>query len=201
MSVQVTTITGKAIRNIIKELAKLRILIFRDFPYLYEGSPEYEEDYLSTYLRSPESIIVLVKDGDAVVGASSAMPMDMETEEVQAPFIRAGIRPAGVFYFGESLLMKEYRGQGFGHAFFNEREEWALSLKRFRHCAFCAVERPANHPLRPPDYVPLDAFWAKRGYVKRPEMITHFSWQDVDQDRETNKPMVFWTKELPHNPM
>ncbi len=197
MNIRITKVTGKAISPYIKDLARLRIRIFRDFPYLYDGSLEYEEKYLSTYLKSGESIIVLVKDGDVVVGASSAMPMESETLEVQAPFLRAGIRPAEVFYFGESLLMKEYRGKGFGHAFFDKREAWAMSLNRFRQCAFCAVERPVDHPLRPPDYVPLDVFWTKRGYVKRPEMITHFSWQDIDKDRETDKPMVFWTRELP----
>lgn len=196
MRFYITTVKGEGIKPYIKDLARLRIHIFRDFPYLYEGSLQYEEKYLSTYLKSNESIIVLVKDGDAVVGASSAIPMESETMEVQTPFIRAGIPPTEVFYFGESLLMKEYRGKGFGHAFFNEREAWARSLKRFRHTAFCAVMRPDDHPLKPADYIPLDAFWTKRGYTKRSEMITHFSWQDIEEERETEKPMVFWTKEL-----
>ncbi len=196
MSYHITTVQGDDIKPYIKDLARLRIHIFRDFPYLYEGSLQYEEKYLSTYLKSNESIIVLVKDGDNVVGASSAMPMESETEEAQTPFIRAGIPPTEVFYFGESLLMKEYRGKGFGHAFFDEREAWAQSLKRFRYTAFCAVMRPDDHSLRPPGYLPLDTFWTKRGYMKRPEMITSFSWQDIDEDGETEKPMVFWTREL-----
>ena len=196
MSIHITKVTGEAIRPYIKDLAKLRIRIFRDFPYLYDGSPGYEEKYLSIYLESHESIIVLIKDGDAVVGASSAMPMESETGEVQAPFLNAGIPPTEVFYFGESLLMKEYRGRGFGHVFFDEREAWARSLKRFRYCAFCAVQRPDDHPLRPAGYLPLDVFWTKRGYAKRPELITHFSWQDIDQDRLTEKPMMFWIKKL-----
>ncbi len=196
MSFHVTTVKGEGIKPYIKDLARLRIHIFRDFPYLYEGNLHYEEKYLSTYLKSNESIIVLVKDGATVVGASSAMPMESETMEVQTPFIRAGIPPTEVFYFGESLLMKEYRGKGFGHAFFDEREARARSLERFRHTAFCAVVRPDDHPLKPADYIPLDAFWTKRGYTKRPDMITHFTWQDIDKERETAKPMVFWTKEL-----
>ena len=196
MNIRIAKVTGEAISPYIKDLAKLRIRIFRDFPYLYDGSPDYEEKYLSIYLKSGESIIVLVKDGDSVVGASSAMPMESETGEVQAPFLNAGIPPTEVFYFGESLLMKAYRGRGFGHAFFDEREAWARSLKRFRYCAFCAVQRPDDHPLRPAGYLPLDVFWTKRGYAKRPELITRFSWQDIDEDRETEKPMVFWIKEL-----
>ncbi len=44
------------------------IEVFRAFPYLYEGSAEYERKYLSTYARSPGSIFVLAFDGDEVVG-------------------------------------------------------------------------------------------------------------------------------------
>jgi GNAT superfamily N-acetyltransferase len=196
MSIHVTTVTGEDIKPFIKDLARLRIHIFRDFPYLYEGSREYEEKYLSAYLKSSDSIIVLVKDGDSVVGASSAMPMESETDEVKAPFINAGIPLSEVFYFGESLLMKEYRGRGFGHAFFDGREGRARSLKRFRYCAFCTVMRPDDHPLKPAGYIPLDVFWTKRGYTKRPELVSYFSWQDIDKESETEKPMVFWTKKL-----
>ncbi len=196
MSIQVTAVTGRDIKIYINDLARLRIEIFRDFPYLYAGNPAYEEHYLSTYLKSDESIIVIVLDGNSVVGASSAIPMEWETAEVKAPFIRNGISPSRVFYFGESILKKEYRGKGYGHLFFDKREAWAVSLNCFHYCAFCAVQRPADHPLRPADYLPLDNFWIKRGYRVQPEMQTYFSWQDIDKERETDKPMVFWTKKI-----
>ena len=41
-----------------------------------------------------------------------------------------------------------------------------VALGGFTHCAFCAVVRPPDHPLRPAGYVPLDAFWTARGYAK-----------------------------------
>jgi hypothetical protein len=58
------------------------------------------------------------------------------------------------------------------------------------------VERPADHPLRPVDYVPLDAFWNRRGYVHQPQLRTEFSWRDIGEDKESAKPMSFWMKEL-----
>jgi len=58
------------------------------------------------------------------------------------------------------------------------------------------VERPTDHPRRPPDYVPLDAFWQKRGYRKHPDFTTTFSWKDLDETTETAKPMTFWIKPL-----
>lgn len=196
MEVSFLTVSGKEILPYIKDLARLRMDIFRDFPYLYEGSLAYEENYLSNYPKSDHTVFVIVKDAEKVVGASSALPLVMESDEIQQVFSDNGIMPSEVFYFGESLLMKKYRGYGIGHAFFDKREAFARKFDNYRYTAFFAVQRPDDHPLRPPDYKPLDEFWKKRGYIKRNDMITQFVWKDIDQDKETDKPMVFWLKKL-----
>lgn len=187
---------GPEIGPHIGDLARLRMEVFRAFPYLYEGALDYEQDYLSTYASSPESLFVLAFDGDAVVGVSTGVPMDQETEAFKAPFQRGGWEPGRIFYFGESVLQPRYRGQGVGVRFFEEREAYARRLGRFGHCCFCAVERPLDHPSRPADYAPLDAFWRKRGYVHHPGLRTEFSWRDIGEEEETAKPMSFWMKEL-----
>ena len=187
---------GPEIGPHIDDLARLRIEVFRAFPYLYEGSLDYEQNYLSTYASSPESLFVLAFDGESVVGVSTGMPMDHETEAFRKPFVEGGWNPARIFYFAESVLLPRYRGQGIGVRFFEEREAYARRLGRFDHCCFCAVERPADHPLRPADYVPLHAFWTRRGYVHHPELRTEFSWRDIGEREESAKPMSFWMKEL-----
>ncbi len=186
--------SGKALERHIPDLARLRIEVFRDFPYLYDGDFEYEKKYLQTYLDCPESVIVLAFDGDEVVGASTAMPMKHETAEIQKPFIENGYNLDEVFYCSESVLNKNYRGLGIGVRFFEEREAHAAELGGFKHITFCCVERPAEHPRHPADYVPLDAFWNKRGYVKHPELHTSYVWKDLDDTEETAKPMTFWLK-------
>lgn len=196
MSVTVKTFTGPSMAQYKDDLARLRITVFRDFPYLYEGTMAYEASYLQRYVDCPECLFVLVFDGEKVVGASTALPMDYEAGEFKKPFIDNGFDVREVFYFGESVLLPAYRGQGIGHRFFDEREAFARSFGRFQLTTFCAVERPTDHPLRPADYRPHDVFWSKRGYVKRPELATTFDWQDVDQPAETAHPMVFWTRAL-----
>ena len=183
----------------IKDLADLRIRVFRDFPYLYDGTVEYEEKYLQTYLRCKESIVVLVLDGTNVVGATTGLPMDAETEEFQKPFIDQGMDPSKIFYCAESVMLPEYRGRGIYPKFFAEREGHAIRLGRFDLCCFCCVERPIEHPLRPESYAPLDPIWSKFGYQKHPELKTTYEWKDVNEDHETAKPMVFWLKELNRN--
>jgi hypothetical protein len=184
------------LRAFLPDLARLRIQVFRDFPYLYDGTVEYEEKYLETYLRCPESIVVLVLDGENVVGATTGLPMDAETAEFQQPFLDAGYDPARIFYCAESVLLPAYRGRGVYPRFFAEREGHAESLERFDLCCFCCVQRPEDHPLRPADYVPLDRVWTKFGYARHSELTTTYDWKDVDAAEESPKPMVFWLKSL-----
>ncbi len=139
---------GSEIRTVFNGLAALRIAVFRAFPYLYEGSIDYEKTYLSTYAKSERAMLFAVYDGERMVGATTCLPLRDETTEVQAPFIRAGYKLDTVFYFGESLLLPPYRGQGLGHRFFDEREAHVRSFGTYTTATFCAVQRPVDHPLR-----------------------------------------------------
>ncbi|AZN70959.1 N-acetyltransferase [Georhizobium profundi] len=187
---------GSAIGPHVADLARLRTTVFRAFPYLYEGSDAYEERYLATYARSADSVFVLAFDGERVVGAATGMPMADETNEVRAPFLDAGWDVDRIFYYGESVLLPDYRGQGIGVRFFEEREAHATGLGRFDWTVFCGVIRPEDHPNRPADYVPLDDFWCRRGYAPLTGLETAFSWRDIGDDAETAKPMRFWGKRI-----
>jgi hypothetical protein len=192
--IRIERCSGPALAQFIPELARLRIEVFRDFPYLYDGDIDYEKKYLQTYIDCPESVIVIAFDGDKVVGASTAIPMKYETDELKKPFLDQGYNLDEVFYCSESVLNKNYRGLGIGVRFFEQREAHAEDLGGFKHICFCCVERPVDHPRRPSDYVPLDQFWSKRGYVKHPELHTTYVWKDLDDVDETPKPMTFWLK-------
>lgn len=148
------------------------------------------------YADAPGSVIVIAFDGARVVGASTALPMVHESASVSALFRAQGCDPVHYLYLGESVLLPEYRGQGAGVRFFEEREAHARSLGGVTACAFCAVERPDDHPLRPPDYVPLTEFWRHRGYERRPELTLAYTWKDIDEAAASPKTMVFWLKPL-----
>ncbi|MEI6334923.1 MAG: GNAT family N-acetyltransferase [Methylococcaceae bacterium] len=193
-AIRIERCSGAALEHYVPELARLRIEVFRDFPYLYDGDYDYEKKYLQTYIDTPESVIVLAFDGDKVVGASTAIPMQYETDPLKKPFLEQGYNLEEVFYCSESVLNKDYRGLGLGVQFFEQREAHAEDLGGFKVITFCCVERPIDHPRRPANYVPLDLFWNKRGYVKHPELKTTYSWKDLDEAEETPKPMTFWLK-------
>lgn len=195
MSLVFDVLSGEGIAPFVPDLARLRVGVFRDWPYLYEGSLDYERKYLAKYVRLARATVVLARDGDAVVGASTALPLVEAEAELRAPFLDAGLDPAEVYYYGESVLLAPYRGRGAGVRFFAEREGRARALG-FGYATFCGVVRPPDHPARPPDYVPLDAFWTKRGFVPRHDLMASFEWRDVGGTVPTRKPMAFWLKSL-----
>lgn len=189
------TVTGTELEPWLGEVAELRIKVFRQFPYLYDGSFEYEWKYLETYTQTRDSICVLALDGDRPVGASTGLAMADETVEFRQPLAQAGLDTDDVFYCAESVLLPEYRGQGLYRHFFKERESHARSLGKHLS-VFCGVQRPLSHPLRPDDYQPLDPVWRHLGYKPMPNTFARFRWKDIDRPQEDEKELLFYQKPL-----
>ncbi len=189
-------LTGPDLAAALPALAQLRMTVFRDWPYLYDGSLAYEEEYLAKFAAARGAVCIAAYDGDRMVGASTGGPLVETDAEFIAPFSAAGYDTAHVFYCGESVLLTSHRGHGLGHVFFDGREGHARTLGGFTWSSFCRVVRPDDHPLKPKDYLPLDGFWKKRGYAPAPGIIASYEWKDVDQAAPTMHPMQFWLKTL-----
>jgi GNAT superfamily N-acetyltransferase len=187
-------LTGEAVAGVLDDLARLRIAVFRDWPYLYDGDEAYEREYLKAY-TAPGAVVVAAMDGNRMIGASTGAPMEHHAGDFAAAFAGRPERLEEIFYCAESVLLPEYRGHGLGHAFFDGREAQGRALVR-RFSAFCSVIRPADHPARPADYRPLDGFWRKRGYEPLPGVIANFHWRDLGDAEETTKQLQFWMKPL-----
>lgn len=193
---QLELLRGHEITSALAALAALRIEVFREYPYLYEGAEDYEARYLARYAQAPGALVILARDPrGAVIGASTALPLADELEALQRPFVAAGYDLGTICYFGESLLRAPWRGRGLGGRFFDLREGHARALG-LTLATFCAVERPDEHPLRPASYRPLDGFWGRRGYARSAALVARLGWQDVGDADETEKPMRFWTRSL-----
>jgi GNAT superfamily N-acetyltransferase len=195
MSLAIQVRRGDAVVPILPALARLRIEIFREFPYLYAGDLAYEAEYLGRYVERPGAVVVTAEDAGELVGASTGVPLAHELEPLQRPFLDAGLDLGAYFYGGESILRASHRGRGIYAKFLAAREAHARTLGHEK-LTFCAVERSSDHPQRPVDYAPLDAVWRHFGYVSRPTLRTSFSWRDVGATEEIEHPMVFWEKSL-----
>lgn len=193
LSVSVRPLTGAEVAAALDDLARLRIAVFAAYPYLYDGDAAYEADYLREFAAAPDAVMVAAFDGARVVGAATASPMAAQRAQFQAPFAARGLNVARLFYFGESVLLPQYRGHGVGHAFFDHRETRAREFGANAAC-FAAVIRPDDHPARPAGYQPLDAFWRKRGYAPMPGFVTELAWKEHGEAEESPKPMQYWLR-------
>lgn len=188
-------LTGRDISAVLPALAGLRIEVFRDWPYLYEGSLSYEEEYLSIYTEAEGAIVVAAYDGDRLVGASTGCPLSQHSDSFGDALSATHLTVDDIFYCAESVLLPEFRGRGLGHEFFDRREEHGRKLG-LTVSAFAGIVRPQDHPLKPADYRSLDRFWRGRGYAPLDGAVATFNWKDVGQPQETEHALQFWCKPL-----
>ena len=196
MTIRVRSLTDTQERHAaIPALSDLRIRIFRGWPYLYDGTADYEAAYLAEYMSEPNAVLIVATDDDAVIGAATASPMAGQKAEFQLPLLDYGLDVARIFYFGESVLLPDYHGQGIGHQFFDAREA-AVRAAGADQAAFCAVVRPSDHPMRPDAPRDLAPFWRARGYAPVEGLTTMLKWQDLGDAVESPHQMQFWMRDL-----
>lgn len=200
VKIQFQEFRGESLATEINALGDLRIRVFREWPYLYEGDLAYERNYLGTYLNSATSFARLAYVGAQLIGATTAIELQDESGEFQAPFRTRGIDPQKVVYFGESILLPQYRGLGIGKDFMRARLDYARSLPGKELAAFCAVIRAQNHPQKPTDYRPLDEFWRSQGFAPEPGMVAEYHWKDLGETEESTKKLQFWLRPLKEKP-
>lgn len=194
--VVVREVRGPDIAPWLTDIARLRVAVFRGFPYLYDGDATYERQYLEAFSRARDAFVVVVQEGDRVVGASTALPLSQAEAAYRAPFAAQGVDVSRGVYFGESVLLPGYRGRGLGHRFFDARERFAASLPGVGFTCFASVVRTDDDPRRPRGYRPHDAFWRGRGYAPQPDMTVHMPWREVGNARETEQVLTLWQRAL-----
>ena len=196
MTLRIETFVGPAIAAHVPALARLRMTVFHDWPYLYQGDEAEERAHLAAFAASPDAALVAAFLGDCAVGFSTCLPLRHEKANVRAPFEARGWDLTRFCYFGESVLLREQRGQGAGVAFFAGREAHARTLDGCDATTFCAVRRAADDPRRPADAAPLDEFWRHRGYARLDGMSCEMSWPEVAGAASVAHTLDFWAKSL-----
>ncbi|MCX7286359.1 MAG: GNAT family N-acetyltransferase [Rhodobacterales bacterium] len=193
--IDIRRLSGTDLDAVLDDVARLRSTVFRDWPYLYDGSTVYEREYLAIYRDTPGALLVGAFHRGSLIGASTSTPMEEHAPDFASALKTLGIAPEKILYGAESVLLQPYRGIGLGHRFIDFREAHARALGR-THVAFCSVLRGLDHPARPANARTNDAFWRGRGYAPVPGVLAHFSWKDLGAAAETEKPLQFWMRSL-----
>lgn len=195
MSLHIKKLTGDQLGDYLQAVARLRITVFAEFPYLYDGDLAYENWYLQKLAELTGAVIVAAFDDEEVIGAATGSPMVNQFEDFSAPLVSAGYDINEFFYCGESVLLPQYRGQGVGHEFFDYREDQARALGLKKSC-FLSVIRADDDPRRPEGYRDLHGFWRKRGYEKMEGLTASFPWQEHGSNEERINHLCYWIRGL-----
>lgn len=192
---QIRHLTGEAIREHSAAIARLRIRVFREYPYCYEGNEDYERHYLTGLIEDKQALVLVAEEAGEIVAAATSLPL-MGPADITAaavPLFRGAQEdPTNYYYFSEILVLPPYRQRGIAGTFYRKRMQFAQDLG-YRHLCFAAVINQAPKPAGYFDPTPL---WHKLGFTPRPELVIDYSWPTrqgdgrvVDQVHQ----LMFWT--------
>ena len=194
--IHVRSFTGSNLKPYLHSIAKLRMEVYKEYPYFEEPNLNHETGYLGKIFSCKETIGVLIFDNTTLIGVSLGCPLTIEEAAIQHPFLEKRIDVDSYYFFGDSTLLKNYRSRGIGHHFYDARELHVAQYKKFKRICFCVPDCSELDAGRPNDYVPLIDFWRKRGYIHHPEIKCTLSWKKLEETHPSNIPMSFWIKEL-----
>ncbi|HLT92942.1 MAG TPA: hypothetical protein VKZ56_00200 [Membranihabitans sp.] len=184
------------IEKYIDEIARLRLTIFREYPYLYDGNKDYEADYLKKFIGTEDSIVVLAFSNDSIIGALTGLPLQYEEPDVCKPWIELDQPLDKLYYFSEGLILDHYRKRGIGRQMFRIAEDWVENTRRYDVFTLATVIRSDDHPKKPENYSSTDIFWEKLGYRKTNGLVCTIPWREIGEDQEYPKPLLFWSKNI-----
>lgn len=190
--IHVRSFSGAAIKPYVHSIVKLRHEVLRDYPYFEELNPHREMDYLRQICACKEAISVLIFNHTTLVGVAFGYPLALESQELRQPFEKQQLEIGSYYFFGDPTLLKSHRNRGIGHHFFDARESFVLQMPQFKHIAFYTPVTPSH----PSDFIPMDDFWRKRGYIHHPEMQVCLSREKIDPTLQAETRLNCWIKDL-----
>lgn len=195
MTISMNLLSGPAIEECLEGMATLRIEIFREYPYLYDGKRKDEITYLRHYAAAEGACVLTVVDDGTIVGAATGIPLSAEDRALVKSFANTIYLVEEIYYVGELLFYPSYRKSGLGTGLVALIEEHVRSLGKYNYLTCATVVRPDDHPLRSPDYIPIDIFLARTGFTRLPNISTSFNWLEIDGGKRDHL-LQFWIKDL-----
>jgi GNAT superfamily N-acetyltransferase len=190
-------VCSKDIMPHVEAITNLCLIVFKEYPYLYDGYFEEYVPFIKGYAQSEHGIGCLLFDDNKLVGVAIGCPLNEICEKTfQKPFIEHNYQNLHqFFYLGELVLLKEYRGKGHGKKLYYTVENEVIK-KGFPTIYFCKIIEFDNHPLMPADYYSLDSFWTHLGFQTCQDLQFNGFWKVVGKTEVSTHPMIFWMKQL-----
>jgi diketogulonate reductase-like aldo/keto reductase len=101
-----------------------------------------------------------------------------------------------LFYFGELVLLPDYRGQGIGINLLSKMEQVVREEGTFTQITLSAIEKSADDHQRPANYISSDSIFLKQGFIPHPELNFFIPWTERGSKELVDHRMSYWIKDL-----
>lgn len=200
MQPEIKIYVGSNARQYIDLVSQLRITAFKEYPYLYEGNLDYEREYMGGYTADMQAMITIATLDGKIVGVATGIPLVSNSDivkDAKATFETHHLNPQDYYYYGEVIVMPEYKGNGLAKKLFDAQDE-KIKEWGYKHTCILTVMRDENHPQKPIGYKLTDSVWAKMGFFKM-ALKANYHWPTIKPDQsvvECEHEMQFWQKNL-----
>lgn len=195
----VKIITGKEVEELGPFISRLRILEYRNYPYLYEANPEEEKSYIDWLVKLPGTALAVAFFDETPIGFVCGTPFREfapHYEESLELFEKYGFDPLTYYYVSDDIVLPEHPSPFLKEKLFAAIEQFAKNLG---YAALCFVhEHHDQHPLKPTDYVSPDALYSRLGFQETKAAIT-FAWPTIQKDGSVLKVdhlLPYWIKSI-----
>ena len=201
-NIEINIYKGIDILPFIEKTSEMRIRLFKEFPYLYQGSMDYEREYMKAYAKDPKSTIAIASCDKNIIGVSTGIPLVSESSIVDGSaqlITQAGEAPEDYYYYGEILIEPEHRGNKISSKLYSAQNELVKKWGYKKVCILTVV-RQKNHPLKPKEYQSLDSMWTHFNYNRFiPPILVTYDWntfQCSGEVRMQSNELEMWHKTL-----
>lgn len=185
----------------IDQMADMRITYFREFPYLYEGSKEYELHYLNQYKqKAVDAYLVQAFDQDKLVGILTGCAFKSDIEVIRDGaqlFAQKELWVDNYYYIGEAIIIPEYQGRKILPQLIFKLGKTIRKLNKYQSLCFLTVIRKDDDSRKPVDYHSSDQLWLKLGCQKT-DITCSFEWPTIMSDNSVQNilnEVQFWIYE------
>lgn len=201
--ISVKELSGQQITLFIRDIGQAIRDVYKEWPYLYEGTVEEQEEYVQKrYIDRPDSVVCAAFDQKQLIGLAMGVPLCDAPAHYLTPFISdnlcMGMPLKDIFYWGELIVRPECRQKGIAKQLCNQLENHIIT-KGYKAIAFCTVERPTDfhlNNLKPENHFSPDSRWGDFGFTKHEDLTFKGEWRLVEESEESKHHMVYWFKKL-----
>lgn len=200
MSLRIDIYVGADSLEFIETVSKVRIDVFKDYPYLYEGDLEYEKKYVQGYTADSKAMIAIARIDGKIAGVSTGIPLISDSEivaDAKKVFAKDQVDIGDYYYYGEIIVLPEFRGKSIASRLYAEQDA-VVKTWGFKHVCILTVVREQDHPLKPENYKSPDSMWKHLGFFRN-NLTVEYHWPTIQIDktvRDVNNTLEFWTKSL-----